>query len=326
MVSILNPAGNALLESTYAGGTSTDYGVKDIAVNAQGNVWITGQTYSAWPQQNSPGTACNTSYGSVFITEFAGSADLSTIIGSMCMACSSSGYYAWGNQIIPGPGQYSAREAGGVYPSSTGSWPIVPSGAPVFGGGGIYDGQTVSINFGGASVSFGPVTITPLPATHNLNCVTAGDYVIIGLSFTNTGLSPQPDNPGPEFTGTLVGPSGGVLEATASSGTLNIAGNSLEWNGPIPSGGTVTISVKTRIEGGVPAGAGVCILGTVFFDTTTSARTTGSARRRPARRRTARRRWTRTGSRHAGAPADPELQGPGHVCGGSRCRRGSGGR
>ena len=29
----------------------------------------------------------------------------------------------------------------------------------------------------------------------------------------------------------------------------------------------MTISVKTRIAGGVPAGAGVCILGTVFYDT-----------------------------------------------------------
>ena len=268
MVSILNPAGNALVESTYLGGTGTDYGVKDIAVNTQGNVWVTGQTYSAWPQLNSPGKACNTSYGSIYITEFAGFGRPQHDHRQHVYGRATSGYYAWGNQIIPGPGQYSAREAGGVYPSASGSWPIVPAGAPIFGGGGIYDGQTVSINFGGASVSFGPVMVTPLPATHDLNCVTAGDYVIIGLSFTNTGLSPQPDNPGPEFTGTLVGPSGGVLEAHGQQRHVHIAGNSLEWNGRHPVRRHRDDQRQDAHRGRRAGRRGsVCIQGTVYFDT-----------------------------------------------------------
>jgi hypothetical protein len=57
-VTKLNPAGSALLYSTFVGGTDSD-GAADVIVDASGNAWITGSTTSAdFP--TTPGTAFDT--------------------------------------------------------------------------------------------------------------------------------------------------------------------------------------------------------------------------------------------------------------------------
>jgi hypothetical protein len=148
VVSILNAAGGALEESTYVGGTSTEYGIGDLALAQDGSVVVTGQAYSSdYPTINvpaAPGAVCNPSYGSMVLTQFDGAADLSTLIASMCY---SGTYYSWGLSVVSGPGAYQHRFGGGVYSQSTGDWPSVPSGAPIFGGGGgTFDGVVVSID------------------------------------------------------------------------------------------------------------------------------------------------------------------------------------
>ncbi|MGI6482768.1 MAG: SBBP repeat-containing protein [Methanobacterium sp.] len=44
-VSKLNPTGTGLVYSTYLGGTNSDYGY-GVAVDGDGNAYITGETYS----------------------------------------------------------------------------------------------------------------------------------------------------------------------------------------------------------------------------------------------------------------------------------------
>lgn len=91
-----------------------------------------------------------------------------------------------------------------------------------------------------------------------------GDYVTFTYVLSNGGPNAQGDNPGAEFTDTL--PTGlSLITATASSGTVTTAANTVSWNGSIPVCGTVTISVQAKVD---PATAGMtlCNQGNVAFD------------------------------------------------------------
>ncbi|HSS49057.1 MAG TPA: hypothetical protein VLX28_08925 [Thermoanaerobaculia bacterium] len=91
-----------------------------------------------------------------------------------------------------------------------------------------------------------------------------GDFVTFTYVLTNGGPNAQADNPGAEFTDTL--PAGLTLvTATASSGTVTTAANTVSWNGSIPVCGTVTINVQATVNAGT-AGTTLCSQGTVFFD------------------------------------------------------------
>ncbi|MFY9823217.1 MAG: hypothetical protein WAM82_17675 [Thermoanaerobaculia bacterium] len=91
-----------------------------------------------------------------------------------------------------------------------------------------------------------------------------GDFVTFTYVLTNGGPNAQADNPGAEFTDTL--PAGlSLVTATASSGTVTTAANTVSWNGSIPVCGTVTISVQAKVDPGT-VGMTLCSPGTVFFD------------------------------------------------------------
>lgn len=83
---------------------------------------------------------------------------------------------------------------------------------------------------------------------------------------TNGGPAAQGDNPGDEMTDVL--PSSLTLvSATATSGTsvANIGTNTVHWNGSIPAGGSVTITIVASIKPGT-AGSPIANAATVNYD------------------------------------------------------------
>ncbi len=84
------------------------------------------------------------------------------------------------------------------------------------------------------------------------------------LLLINCGPANQADNPGDEFTDTL--PAGLTLTgASATSGVASISGNTAKWNGAIPAGGTVTITITANINAGT-AGMTLCNQATIAYD------------------------------------------------------------
>lgn len=85
---------------------------------------------------------------------------------------------------------------------------------------------------------------------------TAAGAFTIGSTVTytvtlNNGGGAQGDNPGDEFTDTLL-PQLTLVSASASSGTAiaDVGSNAVSWNGAIPNGGSVTITITATINAG----------------------------------------------------------------------------
>ncbi len=99
----------------------------------------------------------------------------------------------------------------------------------------------------------------------------AGSFVVGGsitytIVLTNDGSGAQADNPGHEFTDVL--PSSlALVSASSSSGAAvaTTATNTVTWNGAIPAGGSVTITIHATI---LPAalGSSVSNQGTIAYD------------------------------------------------------------
>jgi uncharacterized repeat protein (TIGR01451 family)/CSLREA domain-containing protein len=95
----------------------------------------------------------------------------------------------------------------------------------------------------------------------------SGGNVIYTIVLTNDGPGTQLDNPGNEFVDVL--PSELTLvsaNATSGSTVATVATNTVTWNGSIPSGGTVTITIQATIDGDVDPGTTVTNQGTVNYD------------------------------------------------------------
>jgi uncharacterized repeat protein (TIGR01451 family) len=93
-----------------------------------------------------------------------------------------------------------------------------------------------------------------------------GSTVTYTVIIQNTSGTAQLDNPGDEFTDVL--PSQLTLvSASATSGTAvaNVGTNTVHWNGTIPAGGTVTITITATVKVG-SAGQTISNQGTIFFD------------------------------------------------------------
>lgn len=78
---------------------------------------------------------------------------------------------------------------------------------------------------------------------------TPGGSVVYTIVLSNAGPGDQGDNPGDEFIDTLPAQLS-ATSATASSGTAGLLGNTVTWNGAIPAGGSVTITITATINPG----------------------------------------------------------------------------
>jgi uncharacterized repeat protein (TIGR01451 family) len=95
---------------------------------------------------------------------------------------------------------------------------------------------------------------------------TVGSTVTYTVTLHNSGTGAQGDNPGNEFTDVL--PGGLALaSATATSGTAvaNTGTNTVTWNGAIPAGGSVTITITATILASA-GGQTVSNQGTISYD------------------------------------------------------------
>jgi uncharacterized repeat protein (TIGR01451 family) len=114
--------------------------------------------------------------------------------------------------------------------------------------------------------------ITPVPGALVSGTKTAsgsftvGSTVVYTIVLTNSGPGTQPNNTGNEFTDVLP-PQLALVSASASSGfaLANTGINTVGWNGSIPSGGTVTITINATI---LPSAVGTTVTnqGTIFYD------------------------------------------------------------
>ena len=106
---------------------------------------------------------------------------------------------------------------------------------------------------------------TNITATKTVaGAMTPGGTIAYKVTLTNTGTGAQVDNPGDEFTDTLP-PQLTLQTVSASSGAPGAVGNTAKWNGSIPGGGTVTITITATINAGT-TGATVSNQATVHFD------------------------------------------------------------
>lgn len=93
-----------------------------------------------------------------------------------------------------------------------------------------------------------------------------GGTVVYTIVIANTGGSVQPDNPGDELVDILP-PQLELVGASATSGTAvaSVATNTVAWNGSVPAGGDVTITITATVGPGTE-GDEILNQGTVFFD------------------------------------------------------------
>ena len=92
----------------------------------------------------------------------------------------------------------------------------------------------------------------------------AGGAISYSVVLTNNGTLAQANNPGDEFTDTLLGTLSAV-SANASSGTATPVGNTVTWNGSLAVSASVTITINATINPGTE-GAVVSNQGTVHYD------------------------------------------------------------
>jgi len=100
----------------------------------------------------------------------------------------------------------------------------------------------------------------------------SGRFVVNGdvtyaITLRNDGSQTQADNPGPEVEDDLP-PSLELVDASSTSGSLvsDGPGNRVLWNGSLPGGGSVTITIRATIKPTVALGTSVANQATAHYD------------------------------------------------------------
>jgi len=94
-----------------------------------------------------------------------------------------------------------------------------------------------------------------------------GGTVVYTVTLTNSGTGATFDEPGDEFTDTLPATLT-PTSAAASLGTVTITGNTVRWNGGVPAGGSVVITIDATISGAAASQSIVSNQGTASYDAT----------------------------------------------------------
>lgn len=129
---------------------------------------------------------------------------------------------------------------------------------------------TTDPNGGNGASTAGAAVISPaaITATKTASGVfTASGPVTYTIVLSNQGTSAQADNPGNEFLDVLP-TTLDLISATATSGTAvaTPGTNTVTWNGSIPAGGTVTLTISATIDAGVAEGTLISNQGSFSFD------------------------------------------------------------
>ncbi|HYL05250.1 MAG TPA: proprotein convertase P-domain-containing protein, partial [Thermoanaerobaculia bacterium] len=96
-----------------------------------------------------------------------------------------------------------------------------------------------------------------------------GGTVTYTIVLTNSGTGASFDDPGDELTDTLP-PTLTLTSATASLGTVAATGNTVHWNGGVPAGGTVTITINAAISSSAAVQSVISNQGMASYDATRS--------------------------------------------------------
>lgn len=96
---------------------------------------------------------------------------------------------------------------------------------------------------------------------------TPGGSVTYTVVLSNTGVLDTGDNATDEFTDVL-SPSLSDITATATSGTTAVdpATHTVTWNGGIPAGASVTLTITATIDAGLAPGTTISSQGRAFYD------------------------------------------------------------
>jgi uncharacterized repeat protein (TIGR01451 family) len=94
-----------------------------------------------------------------------------------------------------------------------------------------------------------------------------GGTVVYTVTLTNSGTGATFDEPGDELTDTLPATLT-PTSAAASLGTVTITGNTVHWNGGVPAGGSVVITIDATISGAAVSQSVVSNQGTASYDAT----------------------------------------------------------
>ncbi len=112
-----------------------------------------------------------------------------------------------------------------------------------------------------------PVLAASLTATKAVTGGTLqpGGSVTYTVTLRNSGSGASFDDPGDELVDVLP-PSLTLLAATATLGTVTTSGNTVHWNGGVPAGGAVILTIEAAIGGDVAAGTLISNQAMVAYD------------------------------------------------------------
>jgi hypothetical protein len=99
-------------------------------------------------------------------------------------------------------------------------------------------------------MSFGEIEVTKTVTDLNGGALEPGDELEYAVVLGNVGSADQPDNRGKEFKDNVPRKKTRLLSAEATSGKVVVkrAKNLVEWHGPIPAGGQVTITIRAQVK------------------------------------------------------------------------------
>ena len=100
----------------------------------------------------------------------------------------------------------------------------------------------------------------------NGGVVRPGDTIRYEVTIWNYGCANLEDNPGHEFTDALPAGLAATGQTTATSGTADVEGDTIVWDGAIPSGSSVTITYRADIDADLETGTQICNQGIVHWD------------------------------------------------------------